>query len=81
MSHPASALPEQSEHEILSPLSSYPDSQRKVWLSAETRDSVDAGPLDTQEDLSVVPRDSVAAGERYDKTDIVSNISRSADGR
>eukprot|EP00959_Pyramimonas_sp_CCMP1952_P203929 4264617-Pyramimonas_sp.AAC.1 len=29
MSHPASALPEQSEHEILIPWSSYPDSQWK----------------------------------------------------
>eukprot|EP00959_Pyramimonas_sp_CCMP1952_P140891 2948866-Pyramimonas_sp.AAC.1 len=65
MSHPASALPEQSEHEILIPLSSYPDSQREDWLSAETRDTVDAGPLDTKEDLSVAPRNSVAAGESY----------------
>eukprot|EP00959_Pyramimonas_sp_CCMP1952_P435688 9123685-Pyramimonas_sp.AAC.1 len=81
MSHPVHALPEQNEHEILIPLSSYPDSQRKDGLSAETRDSVDAGPLDTKEDLPVVLRDSVAAGESYDKTNIVPNISRSADGR
>eukprot|EP00959_Pyramimonas_sp_CCMP1952_P373767 7827738-Pyramimonas_sp.AAC.1 len=65
MAHPASALPVQSNHEILIPVSSYPDSQRKEWLSAETRDSVDAGPLDTKENLSVVPRDLVAAGESY----------------
>eukprot|EP00959_Pyramimonas_sp_CCMP1952_P208824 4367894-Pyramimonas_sp.AAC.1 len=81
MSHLASALPEQSEHEILFPLSSYPDSQRKDWLSTETRDSVDAGPSDTKGNLQVVPRDSVAAGECYDKTNIVPNISRSADWR
>eukprot|EP00959_Pyramimonas_sp_CCMP1952_P199996 4183258-Pyramimonas_sp.AAC.1 len=61
MSHPASALPEQSEHEISLPLSSYPDSPRKDRLSAETRDSVDAGPPDTRGNLQVVPRDSVAA--------------------
>eukprot|EP00959_Pyramimonas_sp_CCMP1952_P126380 2643282-Pyramimonas_sp.AAC.1 len=62
-------------------LSSYPDSQRNDWLPAETRDSVDAGPLEIKEDLQVVPRDSVVAGESYDKTNIVSNISRSADWR
>eukprot|EP00959_Pyramimonas_sp_CCMP1952_P139864 2926820-Pyramimonas_sp.AAC.1 len=28
MSHPVHALPDQNEHEILIPLSSYPDSQR-----------------------------------------------------
>eukprot|EP00959_Pyramimonas_sp_CCMP1952_P040014 836702-Pyramimonas_sp.AAC.1 len=49
--------------------------------SVEARDSVDAGPLDRQEYLSVVPRDSAAAGESYDKTSVVSNISRSADRR
>eukprot|EP00959_Pyramimonas_sp_CCMP1952_P278726 5827765-Pyramimonas_sp.AAC.1 len=81
MSHLASALPEQSKHEISCPLSSYPDYQRKDWLSAETRDSVDAGPSYTKGDIQVVPRDSVAAGERYDKTNIVSNISRSAEWR
>eukprot|EP00959_Pyramimonas_sp_CCMP1952_P438746 9185673-Pyramimonas_sp.AAC.1 len=66
---------------MLIPLSSYPGSQRKDWLSAETRDSVDAGPLDAREDLSAAPRGSVAAGKSYDKTDIVSTISRSADRR
>eukprot|EP00959_Pyramimonas_sp_CCMP1952_P114878 2401659-Pyramimonas_sp.AAC.1 len=81
MSHPVPSLPDQSEHEILIPLSSYPESQRKDWLSAEARDSVDAGPSSTEEDSSAVPRDSVAAGKSYDKTDIVSNVSRGADRR
>eukprot|EP00959_Pyramimonas_sp_CCMP1952_P289329 6051384-Pyramimonas_sp.AAC.1 len=34
MSHPAPSLPEQREHEILIPLSSYPDSQRKDSATA-----------------------------------------------
>eukprot|EP00959_Pyramimonas_sp_CCMP1952_P209114 4374273-Pyramimonas_sp.AAC.1 len=31
MSHPVPSLPEQSEREILIPLASYPDAQRKDW--------------------------------------------------
>eukprot|EP00959_Pyramimonas_sp_CCMP1952_P373103 7813766-Pyramimonas_sp.AAC.1 len=43
MSHPVSSTTEQSQHETLIPLASYPDSQRKGWLSAETRDQVATG--------------------------------------
>eukprot|EP00959_Pyramimonas_sp_CCMP1952_P349973 7332700-Pyramimonas_sp.AAC.1 len=35
MSHPVSSTTEHSQHETLIPLASYPDSQRKYWLSAE----------------------------------------------
>eukprot|EP00959_Pyramimonas_sp_CCMP1952_P365252 7649096-Pyramimonas_sp.AAC.1 len=43
MSLPESSTTEQREHEPLIPLSSYPDSQRKDWLSAEARDQVATG--------------------------------------
>eukprot|EP00959_Pyramimonas_sp_CCMP1952_P393301 8240780-Pyramimonas_sp.AAC.1 len=43
MSPPVSSTTEQSKHETLIPLSSYPDSQRKDWLSAETRDQAATG--------------------------------------
>eukprot|EP00959_Pyramimonas_sp_CCMP1952_P177516 3710883-Pyramimonas_sp.AAC.1 len=43
MSRPVPSTTEQSEHETLIPLSYYPDSQRKDWLSAESRDIADKG--------------------------------------
>eukprot|EP00959_Pyramimonas_sp_CCMP1952_P201401 4211768-Pyramimonas_sp.AAC.1 len=72
MSHPVSSLPEQSEHETLILLASYPGSQRKDWLSAETRDLVDAGSSHPKARISDEPLDLVAAGMSCDKTDDVS---------
>eukprot|EP00959_Pyramimonas_sp_CCMP1952_P059505 1242896-Pyramimonas_sp.AAC.1 len=60
MSHPVPSLPEQSEHEISIPLSSYPDYQRN-WLSAESRDIVEAGSYQPEAWTSDEPRDTVAA--------------------
>eukprot|EP00959_Pyramimonas_sp_CCMP1952_P059784 1248825-Pyramimonas_sp.AAC.1 len=60
MSHPAPSTTEQSEHETLIPLSSHPNSQRKDWLSAETRDIVAAGLSQPGDWFSDEPRDLVA---------------------
>eukprot|EP00959_Pyramimonas_sp_CCMP1952_P394227 8260391-Pyramimonas_sp.AAC.1 len=79
MSHAVPSLAEQSEQEILIPVSSYPDSQRKDWLSAESRDIVGAGLYQPEAWSSDDPRDSVAAGMSYDKTDEMSVTSRSAE--
>eukprot|EP00959_Pyramimonas_sp_CCMP1952_P332112 6954142-Pyramimonas_sp.AAC.1 len=50
MSHPAPSLPEQSEHGILIPLSSYPDSQRKDWEAGGLRAKVDAAVAEVREE-------------------------------
>eukprot|EP00959_Pyramimonas_sp_CCMP1952_P142879 2991040-Pyramimonas_sp.AAC.1 len=61
MSHPVPSPAEQSEHEILVPLSSYPDSLRKDWLSADCRDIVEEGSYQPETWTSDEPCDSVAA--------------------
>eukprot|EP00959_Pyramimonas_sp_CCMP1952_P301587 6309831-Pyramimonas_sp.AAC.1 len=60
MSHSAPFTTEQSEHETLIPLSSYPDSQRKDWFAAEGRGIVVTGLSQPGGWLSAEPRDIVA---------------------
>eukprot|EP00959_Pyramimonas_sp_CCMP1952_P406694 8524033-Pyramimonas_sp.AAC.1 len=43
MPRPKPSTTERIDHETLVPLTSYPDSQRKDWLSAEARDQVARG--------------------------------------
>eukprot|EP00959_Pyramimonas_sp_CCMP1952_P433200 9071488-Pyramimonas_sp.AAC.1 len=58
MSHPMPSTTKRSKHETLIPLASYPDSQRKHWLSAEARDQVAIGmSYDETAELPVILHD------------------------